>query len=171
MKEYKKYYDEVVRWNEAHGIEVTLQAQRDICNEVWAEYHEHEKMTTAKLLELADVFFVTAYLSYLVGRTEENYHTSYISAMQLVYQHGAEKYLDAVIKSNWSKYMPVKRYSLESASIEAVKASKKYEGRYTAIVPKLTTCGGFFFLQGITKDGDPKVIKQSCYISAEKFLS
>ena len=171
MKEYKKYYDEIVRWNNSHGIVVTLQAQRDICNEEWAEYHAHEKMSNAKLLELAKAFCVTAYFNHLVGRTGENYHTSYIEAKQIARTLSAERHIEAVIKSNWSKYMPVNRYSLKQASIEAVKASKAYEGRYTAIVPRLTTCRGFYFLQGTTQQGNLKVIKPSCYIPAEKFLS
>ena len=172
MGNFKEYYDETVRWNQANGIDRTIESQRAFCTAETEEFNAHPKVCQAKLIEAGDMLFVISYYHYLIKSAGLiDYHTGYSECLVLVKKLNAERYVKAVIKSNWSKYMPVNRYSLKQASIEAVKASKAYEGRYTAIVPVLTTCKGFYFLQGTTQQGNLKVIKPSCYISAEKFLS
>ena len=171
MNDFEEYYNETVRGNKANGIDRTIDAQCAFCTAETVEFHAHPKVCKEKLIEAGDMLFVISYLHYLIKGAGLEYHTGYNDCVALVKKLSAERHVKAVIASNWSKYMPVNRYTLQSASIEAVKASKKYEGRYTAIVPVLTTCKGFYFLQGITKDGNLKVIKPSCYVSAEKFLS
>jgi hypothetical protein len=171
MKELEKLYEESNHWQTLQGLDIQFNTAKRFCNAEWQEYHQEENKQK-KLLELGDVFVVTSNAHRIAKLADIDFPTSYLECVALIRNAGALEYVKAVIASNWTKYMDKRKVSLQRASIEAEKASAMYEGRYTSIVPTLSTDGNYYILIGVTSDGDKKVIKPpSFFVSAEKFLS
>lgn len=160
---------QIIEWNNVHGLDVGIDAQRELCQAEWQEWHDSNHKD---LLEIGDIAFTVIYLHYLIKQQGADYISGYNDLKTLVQERRGNKYIKATIQSNWTKYMPVRKYNLQDASHEAEEASKKYKasGRYTQIVPRLSECGKYYFLIGKTKTGIPKVIKPSCFVGKDKFL-
>ena len=84
----------------------------------------------------------------------------------------AEKFVDAVIKSNWTKYVQSKYTNIDLMSQEAVRVAEKYKGRYKQVVP--IRSGDYYFIRGLEQDDHgkwhKKVLKPSTFKEAIHFI-
>ena len=170
MKQLQKWEQQIVDWNHIHGIKPSIERQRFFVNSEAQEYHNEQG--TAKLLELGDWAFTAIYLHYLINKSGEDYHSSLIDCMNLVRSSGAEKFVDAVIASNWTKYVHSKYANIDMMSQEAVIVAEKYKGRYKQVVP--VRSGDYYFIKGLEQDVNgewhEKVLKPSTFKEAIHFI-
>ena len=170
MKQLEKWQAEIVQWNHINGIKPSVERQRFFVNSEAQEYHNAKGAD--KLLELGDWAFTAIYLHYLINKSGEDYHSSLIDCMNLVRACGAEKFVDATIKSNWTKYVHNSQTNMDKMSLEAAILEEKYKGRYKQVVP--IRSGDYYFIRGLEKDAQgewhEKVLKPSSFREAKEFI-
>ena len=170
MSNLEKWQQQIVAWNEVNGINPSIDRQRHFVASEVDEFHNSKG--TDKLIELGDYAFTVIYLSHLIAEAGQDWHTGLIECMNLVHQHAAEKFVDAVIASNWTKYVQAKDTSLFRMSQEAASVAEKYKDRYKQVVPVRN--GNWYFIRGMEQGADgewwPKVLKPSSFVEAKYYI-
>jgi len=172
MSNLEKWQTEIVAWNHVHGIKPDVKRQRFFVD---CEVKEFQDATgIEKFYEAGDYAFVIIYYSYLLKKQNEDktFHSGVIECLNHVRQMGAEKFVDAVIASNWTKYVQAKHTNMDKMSQEAVIVAEKYKGRYKQVVP--IRSGDYYFIRGLEQDDQgewhEKVLKPSTFKEAIHFI-
>ena len=172
MSNLEKWQQQIVAWNEVNGINPSIDRQRHFVASEVDEFHNSKG--TDKLIELGDYAFTVIYLSHLIAEAGKDWHTGLIDCLNLVRQHAAEKFVDAVIASNWTKYVQAKDTSLFRMSQEAATVAEKYKDRYKQVVPMRSNDGNYYFIRGMEQGADgewhQKVLKPSSFVEARYYL-
>ena len=170
MKQLEKWQAEIVQWNHINGIKPSVERQAFF---VQCESDEFRNATGIdKMIEAGDYAFVAIFHAYLLKKINSDWHTGIIECMNHIKRLNAEKFVDAVIKSNWTKYVQSKYTNIDLMSQEAVRVAEKYKGRYKQVVP--IRSGDYYFIRGLEKDSQgewhEKVLKPSSFREAKEFI-
>jgi hypothetical protein len=170
MKQLQKWESQIVAWNEVHGIPTSQERQRFFVDREVAEFHE--AIGEEKRLELGDYAFTIIYLNYLIKQLGNEHHSGLMDCLALIRQYGAERYVDATIKSNWTKYVLAHDTTPFKIAEMATEIAEQYKGRYKEVVPVRN--GKWWFIRGLEQDSTgvwhEKVLKPTSFIDKKHFL-
>lgn len=161
MKKAGEYYDRIVEWYYTTGIKTTLKSQRELVDAKWEKFHD-AKTSEERKKAIADVFLESSYLHFLVLNAGQEFHTGYVDCMNIIDRLDCWGCVGKAVESNYAKFMrPSSFFGVKEASKVASATAKKYAGRYTEVVPRLSE--GYWVIIG-KENGNEKVLKPVGYL-------